>query len=88
MATTTVGVPESHDTVATHLKSEEPDAIARHSDALDDFPGPPRTRTPEQWAESDARRARIHKAMEDAGVTEEDILEDFMKLHKYGTLDD
>jgi antitoxin (DNA-binding transcriptional repressor) of toxin-antitoxin stability system len=82
---TTVGVREFRENLATHLESEEPVAITRHGDTIGHYvPAPRRQWTKEDWAESDARQVIIQKMLKDAGITAEELLEDFMQMHRQG----
>jgi len=84
METQKVGIREFREKLATYvLESEGPMAITRHVDTEGYYsPAPKKRRTPEQIAAFIEGTDRLHAEMAAAGVTEDDIIEDFMRLRK------
>jgi PHD/YefM family antitoxin component YafN of YafNO toxin-antitoxin module len=83
METQKVGIREFRDKLATYLlESDSALAITRHGDTIGYYLPARRKRTE---AEREALRQageRMQAAMEAAGVTEDEIIEDFERLRK------
>jgi len=83
MGTESVGIREFRDKLATYLlTADKPLAITRHGDTIG-FYLPVRRKRSE--AEKEAFRqahARLQAEMAAAGVTEDDIIEDFKRLRE------
>ncbi|HTX75514.1 MAG TPA: hypothetical protein VMD29_04840 [Terracidiphilus sp.] len=83
MSTQSVGIREFRDNLATYLlESDKPLAITRHGDTIGFYLPVRRKPTQEQRLALAEARARLQKAMEAAGVTEDEIVEDFKRLRK------
>lgn len=83
MSTQTVGIREFRDNLATYLlESDKPLAITRHGDTIGFYLPVRRRPTEEQKRALAEAGARLHQAMEAAGVTEEEIVEDFKRLRR------
>lgn len=83
MATQSVGIREFRENLSTWLlESEGPVAITRHGDTIGYFLPTRRKRTAEEIQEIEDAAERLQAEMAAAGVTEDDILEDFEKLRR------
>ena len=84
MATQSVGIREFRDKLATYLlESDRPLAITRHGDTIGSYlPTKRRRPTPEQLEAISQATARMQQMMAEAGVTEDEIIEDFQRLRK------
>jgi len=85
METQRVGIREFRDNLATYLlESDKALAITRHGDTIGYYLPARRKRTD---AEIEAMRQageRMQEMMRAAGVTEDEIIEDFQRLRKEG----
>jgi PHD/YefM family antitoxin component YafN of YafNO toxin-antitoxin module len=83
MSTQSVGIREFRDNLATYLlESDKPLAITRHGDTIGYYLP---TRRKASEAQKEALRqasVRMQEAMAAAGVTEDEIIEDFEELRK------
>ncbi|MBT9329662.1 type II toxin-antitoxin system Phd/YefM family antitoxin [Paracidobacterium acidisoli] len=76
-----VGVREFRENLSSYLlRAGGPIAITRHGDTIGLFMPVRRKRTAEERAELDAIAEKLYKEMENAGVTEEDIVREFNEL--------
>jgi PHD/YefM family antitoxin component YafN of YafNO toxin-antitoxin module len=83
MSTQTVGIREFRDNLANYLlESDKPLAITRHGDTIGYYLPVRRKRTEAQRAALDAAHAHVQRLMAEAGVTEDDIVEEFKRLRK------
>lgn len=83
MSTQSVGIREFRDNLATYLlESDKPLAITRHGDTIGFYLPVRRKPTEEQKLALAEARARLQKAMDAAGVTEDEIVDDFKRLRK------
>ncbi|MGO9776647.1 MAG: prevent-host-death protein [Terracidiphilus sp.] len=81
MATQSIGIREFRDKLATYLlQSEGPLAITRHGDTIGYYLPTKRKRTEAEKAALDAVHAQLQRQMAEAGVTEDEIIEDFKRL--------
>jgi PHD/YefM family antitoxin component YafN of YafNO toxin-antitoxin module len=81
MSTQTVGIREFRDKLATYLlESDGPLAITRHGDTIGYYLPTRRKRSEAEKAALDAAHAQLQRMMAEAGVTEDDIIEDFQRL--------
>jgi PHD/YefM family antitoxin component YafN of YafNO toxin-antitoxin module len=81
MSTQSVGIREFRDNLATYLlESDKPLAITRHGDTIGYYLPTRRKRTEAEKAALDALHARIQQEMAEAGVTEDEIIEDFQRF--------
>jgi len=83
MGAQSIGIREFRDNLATYLlESEGPLAITRHGDTIGYYLPMRRKRTEAQKATLDAIHAQLQRDMAEAGVTEDEIIEDFKRLRK------
>ena len=85
MATQSVGIREFRDKLATYLlESEGPLAITRHGDTIGYYLPTKRKRTEAEKKALEEAGERMQEMMKAAGVTEDEILEDFQRWRKEG----
>jgi PHD/YefM family antitoxin component YafN of YafNO toxin-antitoxin module len=83
METQKVGIREFRDKLATYLlESDKALAITRHGDTIGYYLPARRKRTEAEKESLRQASERIQEMMKAAGVTEEDIIEDFKQLRK------
>ncbi len=83
MSTQSVGIREFRDKLATYLlESDGPLAITRHGDTIGYYLPARRKATEAQLKAIREATDRMQQIMEAAGVTEDDIIEDFQRLRK------
>jgi PHD/YefM family antitoxin component YafN of YafNO toxin-antitoxin module len=83
MSTQTVGIREFRDNLASYLlESDKPLTITRHGDTIGYYLPVRRKRSEAQKAALDAAHAHIQRLMAEAGVTEDEIVEDFKRMRK------
>jgi PHD/YefM family antitoxin component YafN of YafNO toxin-antitoxin module len=83
MGTESVGIREFRDKLATYLlTADKPLAITRHGDTIGFYLPVRRKRTEAQKAAFAAAHARMQEMMAAAGVTEDDIVEEFERLRR------
>ena len=83
MGAQSIGIREFRGNLATYLlESEGPLAITRHGDTIGYYLPTRRKRTEAQKATLDAIHAQLQRDMAEAGVTEDEIIEDFKRLRK------
>jgi PHD/YefM family antitoxin component YafN of YafNO toxin-antitoxin module len=83
MSAQSIGIREFRDNLATYLlESEGPLAITRHGDTIGYYLPTRRKRTEAEKAALDAIHAQLQQDMAEAGVTEDEIIEDFKRLRK------
>jgi PHD/YefM family antitoxin component YafN of YafNO toxin-antitoxin module len=83
METQKVGIREFRDNLATYLlESDKALAITRHGDTIGYYLPARRKRTEAEKESLRQASERIQEMMKAAGVTEEDIIEDFKQLRK------
>ena len=83
MSTQSVGIREFRDKLATYLlESDGPLAITRHGDTIGYYLPTRRKPTEAQIKALDEAHARMQAAMAAAGVTEDEIIEDFKRLRE------
>jgi hypothetical protein len=81
MGAQSIGIREFRDNLATYLlESEGPLAITRHGDTIGYYLPTRRKRTEAEKAALDAVHAQLQQQMAEAGVTEDEIIEDFKRL--------
>lgn len=78
-----VGMREFRDNLASYvLQGGAPVAVTRHGDTVGYFiPTRPRP-TQEQWEAFQVKAEQFQEEMRNAGVTEDELLEDFKRLRK------
>jgi PHD/YefM family antitoxin component YafN of YafNO toxin-antitoxin module len=85
MATQSIGIREFRDKLATYLlESEGPLAITRHGDTIGYYLPTKRKRTEAEKKALEEAGERMQAMMKAAGVTEDEIIEDFKRLRKEG----
>jgi hypothetical protein len=85
MATQSIGIREFRDKLSTCLlQSEGPLAITRHGDTIGYYFPTKRKRTEVEKAALDTMHAQLQRQMAEAGVTEDEIIEDFKRLRREG----
>ncbi len=78
-----VGIREFREKLATYfLGAEAPLAITRHGDTIGYFLPARRERTEEEKAAFREAAARMQEEIARVGATEDQILEDFEKMHR------
>jgi antitoxin (DNA-binding transcriptional repressor) of toxin-antitoxin stability system len=83
MATTTVGIREFRDNLATYiLEADKPIAITRHGDTVGLFIPTRRKRTEADRIALDEAASAWFSQLEAAGITEDEALEDFKRWRK------
>jgi antitoxin (DNA-binding transcriptional repressor) of toxin-antitoxin stability system len=83
MQTQKVGIREFRDKLASYvLESEAPIAITRHGDTVGLYIPVRRKRTEEEKAAFAEAHARVQQMMLDAGVTEDELMEDIKSMRK------
>ena len=83
METVKVGMREFRDNLANYvLQGGAPVAVTRHGDTVGYFIPTRRRPSQEQLEAFQASAARWQQEMERAGVTEEELIEDFTRLRK------
>jgi len=81
MSTQSVGIREFRDNLATYLlESDKPLAITRHGDTIGYYLPTRRKRTEAEKKAMDEVHARLQEEMAAAGVTEDEIVEDFKQF--------
>ena len=81
MATQSIGIREFRDKLSTCLlQSDGPLEITRHGDTVGYYFPTKRKRTEAEKAALDAAHAQLQRHMAEAGVTEDEIIEDFKRL--------
>jgi PHD/YefM family antitoxin component YafN of YafNO toxin-antitoxin module len=85
MGAQSIGIREFRDNLATYLlESESPLAITRHGDTIGYYLPTRRKRTEAQKKALEEAAARVHEDMIAAGVTEDEIIEDFKRWRREG----
>lgn len=85
MATTKVGIREFRENLATYLlETDETVAITRHGDTVGYYIPARRKRTETEKAALKEVASRLQQEMAAAGVTEEEIVEDFKRWRRNG----
>jgi PHD/YefM family antitoxin component YafN of YafNO toxin-antitoxin module len=83
MSEQTVGIREFRDNLATYLlESSGPVTITRHGDTIGYYLPRRRKRTDAEKKALDDAWARLQEAMDGAGASEDEILEDFKRTRK------
>lgn len=83
MSAQSVGIREFRDNLATYLlESDGPVAITRHGDTIGYYLPRRRKRTDAEKKALDEAWARLQQAMDAAGATEDDIIDDFKRMRK------
>ena len=83
MSTQSVGIREFRDKLATYLlTADKPLAITRHGDTIGYYLPVRRKRSEAQKAALDVAHAQIQKMMAEAGITEDEIVDDFKRRRK------
>jgi PHD/YefM family antitoxin component YafN of YafNO toxin-antitoxin module len=83
MKTVSVGIREFRDNLASYvLESKKPVAITRHGDTVGFYLPVRRKRTEAEKAAFKAATAAVDEMLINAGVTEDEILEEFKLLRK------
>lgn len=78
----TVGIREFREKLADYLESSAPVAITRHGETIGFYLPTPRRRTDEEKAALDQAAERMQKMLDDRGITEDDLVEEFKQLRK------
>ena len=85
MGAQSIGIREFRGNLATYLlESEGPLAITRHGDTIGYYLPTRRKRTEAQKKALEEAAARVHEDMIAAGVTEDEIIEDFKRWRREG----
>ena len=85
MGTLKVGIREFREKLATYLlETDETVAITRHGDTVGYYVPARRKRTETERAALKEAAARLQQEMAAAGVTEEEIIEDFKRWRRSG----
>lgn len=85
MGTLKVGIREFREKLATYLlETDETVAITRHGDTVGYYVPARRKRTETERAALREAAARLQQEMAAAGVTEEEIIEDFKRWRRSG----
>lgn len=85
MGAQSIGIREFRDKLATYLlESEGPLAITRHGDTIGYYLPTRRKRTEAQKKALEEAAARVHEDMIAAGVSEDEIIEDFKRWRRGG----
>ena len=85
MGAQSIGIREFRDKLATYLlESEGPLAITRHGDTIGYYLPIRRKRTEAQKKALEEAAARVHEDMIAAGVSEDEIIEDFKRWRRGG----
>jgi PHD/YefM family antitoxin component YafN of YafNO toxin-antitoxin module len=83
MATTKVGIREFRENLATYLlETDETVAITRHGDTVGYYIPARRKRTETEKAALKEVASRLQQEMAAAGVTEDEIVEDFKRWRR------
>jgi PHD/YefM family antitoxin component YafN of YafNO toxin-antitoxin module len=83
METVKIGIREFREKLATYvLGAEAPLAITRHGDTIGYFLPARRKRTDAERAAFREAAARVQEDMAAAGITEDEIMEDFKRWRK------
>ena len=83
MATQSIGIREFRDKLATYLlESDGPLAITRHGDTIGYYLPTKRKRSEAEKKALEEAGERMQEMMKAAGVTEDEIIEDFQRLRK------
>jgi PHD/YefM family antitoxin component YafN of YafNO toxin-antitoxin module len=85
MATQSIGIREFRDKLSTCLlQSDGPLEITRHGDTIGYYLPTKRKRTEAEKKALEEVGLRMQEMMKAAGVTEDEIIEDFQRLRKEG----
>ena len=85
MGTLKVGIREFREKLATYLlETDETVAITRHGDTVGYYVPARRKRTEAERAALKEAASRLQQEMAAAGVTEEEIIEDFKRWRRSG----
>ncbi len=85
MGTLKVGIREFREKLATYLlETNETVAITRHGDTVGYFIPARRKRTDAEKAALEEAAAKLEQAMVRAGVTEDELVEDFKRWRRSG----
>ena len=85
MGSQSIGIREFRDNLATYLlESDGPLAITRHGDTIGYYLPTKRKRTEAEKKALEEAGERMQEMMKAAGVTEDEIIEDFQRLRKEG----
>ncbi len=85
MSTQSVGIREFRDKLAKYLlRADKPLAITRHGDTIGFYLPVRRKRSEAQKAALNAAHAQIQELMAEAGVSEDEIVEEFKRLRTQG----
>jgi hypothetical protein len=83
MATQSIGIREFRDKLSTCLlQSDGPLEITRHGDTIGYYLPTKRKRTEAEKAALDAAHAQLQRQMAEVDVTEDEIIEDFLRLRR------
>ena len=83
MSTPSVGIREFRDKLATYLlTADKPLAITRHGDTIGFYLPVRRKRTEGEKRALDEAHEQLLKMMADAGVTEDDVIQEFERLRR------
>jgi len=77
-----VGIREFREHLAQYLEGESPIAITRHGDTIGVYVPTRRKPMNQDWTAFLAAADKLHAMMESAGVTEDEIIEDFKKARR------
>jgi len=85
MATQSIGIREFRDKLSTCLlQTEGPLEITRHGDTIGYYLPTKRKRTEAEKKALEEAGLRMQEMMKAAGVTEDEIIEDFQRMRKEG----
>jgi PHD/YefM family antitoxin component YafN of YafNO toxin-antitoxin module len=85
MSTPSIGIREFRDNLASYLlESEGPLAITRHGDTIGYYLPTKRKRTEAEKKAIEEAGVRMQEMMKAAGVTEDEIIEDFKRWRREG----
>lgn len=74
-----VGIREFRQNLSSYLESDSPLAIVRHGDTVGYYIPVRRKRTDEERAAFREAAAKFQKVLDDKGITDEEIREDFKR---------
>ena len=85
MGTVKVGIREFREKLASYLlEAESPLAITRHGDTVGYYIPARRKRTEAERAALKEAASRLHAALAAAGVSEDEVIEDFTRWRRGG----
>jgi antitoxin (DNA-binding transcriptional repressor) of toxin-antitoxin stability system len=82
METLKVGIREFRENLAAYLESESPLAVTRHGETIGVYVPTRRKPVNHDWTALKSAADKLHAMMEAAGVTEDELVEDFKKARR------